>query len=542
MAGKLQVIIPTSGLGSRLGELTEYTNKALVRVGTKAVISHIIDSYPQGTVFLVMLGHKGELVRQYLSLAHPDLEVYYLDRELKSGENMGLVGALCAHREALAVSVNDPIIFHASDTIVDLPREFLENAGNQVLGVPVGNLQDIHDYRTLRPVGGHVALVQEKGDLATADDYIHVGVVRFEDGIAFYDALAHCQPYDCDTHILAQTVRAGGDKFKVLAASNWFDTGNMSKLAVARKHYEVEDFVLLEKPDQAVYMVGDRVIKFFANPEMVDRRVTRAAYLKGAVPEILGSYHNFFAYRKAPGRLARDVMQPSRFAHFLDWALDTIWSTPFQGSYFQFPGLANEFYRLKTADRIAKFYTKTGLADERDYVNERSLPPLVEMLGEVNWDKLGTDGGMTSGMHGDLHFSNILVSPYGVGSQTTMYTLLDWRESFAGSVTTGDVYYDLGKLLHGLIVSHDMVERNQFKIQIADGQPRRVTIDIMRSQRLVECEHVLEEWCTANNWEWPRVRLMCALIYLNIAALHHHPYDQFLYFLGKSMLYEELSK
>ena len=68
----MTVLIPTSGRGSRLGDLTEYLNKALVPVGDKAVISHIIDLYPADTEFLIMLGYKGGIVLEYLTLAHPD--------------------------------------------------------------------------------------------------------------------------------------------------------------------------------------------------------------------------------------------------------------------------------------------------------------------------------------------------------------------------------------------------------------------------------------------------------------------------------------
>ena len=40
-----QVIIPTTGLGSRLGTLSTNINKALIPVGIKLVISYIIDWY-----------------------------------------------------------------------------------------------------------------------------------------------------------------------------------------------------------------------------------------------------------------------------------------------------------------------------------------------------------------------------------------------------------------------------------------------------------------------------------------------------------------
>jgi hypothetical protein len=38
------------------------------------------------------------------------------------------------------------------------------------------------------------------------------------------------------------------------------------------------------------------------------------------------------------------------------------------------------------------------------------------------------------------------------------------------------------------------------------------------------------------------VRTLTALIYLNIAALHHDPYSHLLYALGKDMLYTVLAR
>jgi len=37
-----------------------------------------------------------------------------------------------------------------------------------------------------------------------------------------------------------------------------------------------------------------------------------------------------------------------------------------------------------------------------------------------------------------------------------------------------------------------------------------------------------------------KVRVLTALIFLNIAALHHYPYSLLLYGLGKKMLHNEL--
>lgn len=45
------VIITTSGLGSRLGEYTNYINKSLIKIGDKFVIDYIFDSYKNKVQF-----------------------------------------------------------------------------------------------------------------------------------------------------------------------------------------------------------------------------------------------------------------------------------------------------------------------------------------------------------------------------------------------------------------------------------------------------------------------------------------------------------
>ena len=63
-----KVLITASGLGSRLGNLTKFTNKGLVRIGKKPALSYIIESYPDDVEFVVTLGHYGNQVEQLLNL------------------------------------------------------------------------------------------------------------------------------------------------------------------------------------------------------------------------------------------------------------------------------------------------------------------------------------------------------------------------------------------------------------------------------------------------------------------------------------------
>ena len=88
--GQYKVLITTSGLGSRLGDLTEYTNKSLVIVGNKPAISYIVEMYPKDTIFVVTLGHFGHHVKQFLNIAYPNRIFEFVEVPLYRGVGSSL--------------------------------------------------------------------------------------------------------------------------------------------------------------------------------------------------------------------------------------------------------------------------------------------------------------------------------------------------------------------------------------------------------------------------------------------------------------------
>ena len=72
-----RVLIPTAGTGSRLGKFTAFINKSLVGIANRPTISHIIEQFPNDTEFVIALGHKGNLVREFLSLAYPKRKFFF---------------------------------------------------------------------------------------------------------------------------------------------------------------------------------------------------------------------------------------------------------------------------------------------------------------------------------------------------------------------------------------------------------------------------------------------------------------------------------
>ena len=75
---KLKVCIPTAGMGSRVNEFTSGLNKSLIDINYKPVISHIINLFPKETSFVIPIGYKGNLLKEYLKIAHPHKKITFV--------------------------------------------------------------------------------------------------------------------------------------------------------------------------------------------------------------------------------------------------------------------------------------------------------------------------------------------------------------------------------------------------------------------------------------------------------------------------------
>jgi aminoglycoside phosphotransferase (APT) family kinase protein len=135
-------------------------------------------------------------------------------------------------------------------------------------------------------------------------------------------------------------------------------------------------------------------------------------------------------------------------------------------------------------------------------------------------------------LHGDLHFENILFD-----RASERFTLLDWRQDFGGILEYGDIYYDLAKLKHGLIINHELITQNHFQV-VHEGN--EVKFEFLRKSMLVECENEFDLFLEREGFDVQKVAILTSLIFLNIAPLHHYPYNWLLFYLGKSGLAKTL--
>ena len=83
------VLLLAAGKGERLGDLTTNINKALLPINNKAIISSIINKFPDNYEIVVALGYKGDIVKEYCELAHPNRKFIFVNVDDINSTNSG---------------------------------------------------------------------------------------------------------------------------------------------------------------------------------------------------------------------------------------------------------------------------------------------------------------------------------------------------------------------------------------------------------------------------------------------------------------------
>jgi aminoglycoside phosphotransferase len=520
------VLITTSGIGSRLGDLTKFTNKCLVRIGDIPTISHIIKSYPSTTNFVITLGYFGDQVKDYIELVHPNLSFKFVKVDNFDGPGSSLLYSILKAKEFL----QEPFIYHASDTIIGEPIN-LNPEANFISGV-IGRGSSV--YASFSTQGKRVSEMYPKG--YDSSDYLHIGQIGIYNFEFFWELANNIYSNDPnnsnlgDVDVLHQMVKLFN--FDVNVVSSWYDIGNLEALESTRKKIGNASFHVLEKLAESIYKVDNSVVKFFHDKDVLQKRVERTVFLNGLVPNITGVKANFYKYDFVKGDLFANVANRNNFLKLINWAEENLWVASQDFDQADFNQRCSDFYFQKTYQRINDFFVKKGLVDEESVINGEVIPPIYQLLSQIEPDWLLNTN--PTGFHGDFILDNILMLPNGD------FKLIDWRQDFSGNLAYGDQYYDLAKMAHNLVVNHDLIDKDLFKIEFSSNG--HISLNIHRLQTLVECEFILFEYLKTKKYDVRKVEILRAIIWLNMSPLHHHPFDTFLFYFGKYNLFNVLKK
>ena len=189
-----------------------------------------------------------------------------------------------------------------------------------------------------------------------------------------------------------------------------------------------------------------------------------------------------------------------------------------------------EFYNKKTLKRISLFKKNNPEYNEPKFINEKKVPFVEELLEQIPWDDISD--GIPSLIHGDLQFQNILYN-----SEKEKFLLIDWRQDFAGYTEFGDLYYDLAKLYGGIKMNYDYIMKDLYEFKQTNEY---VKVKLKNWENDFEYEKQLENFIKEKGLQIKKVKLLTGLIYLNMAALHHNPFNFLLMSIGRQIIFDAL--
>jgi len=514
-----RVLIPTAGQGRRLGKQTKYINKSLININHKPAICHIIESYPSKTEFVIALGYKGALVKNFLQLAYPNKKFLFVIIDKYIGKGSGLSYTILCCKKYL----KKPFIFHACDTLINgkIPKPEFNWMG-------FSNTKKISNYRTITINKNKInKIYSKKRSLSNSKAYI--GLSGIKDTKKFWINIEKNYQKSLEQGEVIGLKSLIENIIKPIYFE-WDDIGNIDNLnKIQNKHQKTSKINILKKEENEIWFVNNKVIKFFKSDKSIKNIIKRNKLLHNYTPKINKSYPNLFSYNMVKGQVLASVLNNKIFLELLKfsnkfWKIKKI--TEIEKNIFIKHCLL--FYKNKTSKRISLFYRKFNIKDKKEMINHHTMPKLSELLNQVDWKNISN--GIPARFHGDFHFENILFQ-----KEKSKFILLDWRENFSKYLNLGDVYYDLAKLLHGIIMPHEIVNKEDYKIQI---NKNTINFSYKRKKELINCEKILYKWIINNNYDLRKVKIITSLIFLNISPLHHYPYSLLLYYLGKELLFK----
>tara|TARA_B100001175_G_scaffold132422_1_gene112559 strand:- start:8553 stop:10121 length:1569 start_codon:yes stop_codon:yes gene_type:complete len=514
------VFIPTAGLGKRLKENTEILNKSLLDLNNKPIISHIIEKFPNNTKFLIALGYKGDILKKYLKLVYKDRKINFVNIHPFKGKNSGLGLTLLKSSKYL----KKPFLFISCDTLVKNGISF-----KNYDWIGYSNKKSGNEYRSIDIKKGKLIRINEK-NIKHKNKKTYIGLAFIKNYKDFWNYTKQNYKFSKNQGEVFALNKLSKKNNVYSKNFTWEDTGSIINYEKIKLNYlKKNQPIILKKKNEAIWFVNGLVIKYSSDEKFIKKRVKRSKILKDFVPRIVDSNKYMYSYRFVEGEVMSKNLTLNKFKFLLNY-LKKFWVINNVSKNKNFELSCLKFYKNKTYSRIKMFNKKYNFTDRIQFINNFKVEKMKMILKKTNWKLLSN--GISSRFHGDLHFENIIINK-------NKFKFLDWRQDFENNLKKGDLYYDLAKLLHGIIVDHNQVNKNNFRIDI---KRNKVFLKIRQSSNHKTCLKYFEKWLINNGYNLKKVRILTALIFINIAPLHHHPYSLFLYFLGKKMLSDQTKK
>lgn len=491
----MDILILASGKGTRVQNLSNGLNKALIPVGNRATLSYIIEKFPKGSHIFITLGYLGEQVRDFCLLAYPDYEFTFIPVPDYEGPGSG-PGKSALYAE---LYLQKPFYLCLCDCIVQESVDF-EDQRNWI-GVHLTNQPETYSTALVR--SGEVLDFKNKSKDGYPEAFI--GLAHIQTPQVFWKELRSRMV----SGELVEVFKAYEDLRLRAKYFTWYDTGNPESLEKTRNSLCIE-----KNTGENLYHEGSRCIKYFPDARKVQDLYARGKLLGSRIPKDLEIRGNFIAYDWVEGK---NLYEEPNFQK----ALDTLFNTYNCTKISSIPDLFSlNFFRDKTLGRVDLFVKMYGekYLTQRFKINNQEYLSLAELLGFVDWEEICSRVKPFLGFHGDFQPSNLIDS-----GDDILY--IDWRDSFGGFLGGGDLYYELGKFLGGLEVNYDLVKDDG----VLDFEENE---DCVELRPLQESSYLTYFWTLMHekNLDVQHINLVRCLVQLSMCPLHTERLGKYLWF------------
>ena len=509
---KPALCILAAGVGSRLENLSNHINKGLLPLDNKAIISHMIDKTPKEYEIIIALGYKGDMVKEYCEAVHTNRTFKFVEVDKYKGEGTGPAYSINQCKEYL----QRPFIWVTADTIIS---DELPKIDNNWLGLYPTSIPEL--YSTVNTNNGDV--VDFKNKDKNGYEYAFIGLAGVYDYETFWNEL------DVDSGEIVSAYY-NIDKYSSMKSKkfNWHDVGTIDNYMRAKKLFEnSENYSIPKTNGEFLYKVKHNFIKLSSDKSFIEGRINRTKDLDKLVPTLNYTGDNLYSYEWVSGDTLYNHNDLKTWKEFLYFSQENLWEETYVDD--NFIEKCQGFYFDKTMSRLKLLLDNRDESfKEKHIVNGVETNTIDELLEDFNWGKV-YDGIPTKLFHGDLQFDNVIY-----GADENFY-LLDWRQDFAGS-NVGDVYYDLAKMYGGILMSYKLMKDDENFSCFIDQNA--VNYNYKTESELESFKPIYEKWIVDNDYDLDKVKLITALIFLNMSPLHEKEFGDMLFFKSKQMLQE----
>ena len=511
--------ILAAGRGTRNNDISGL-HKALLPLENKPVISYIIDKLDKQVEIVIAVGYKSEQIKTYLDSVYTDRKITYVDVDNYDEKGSGPGYSLLCCKDELQV----PFMFTSVDTIVEEDMAFNYISENW-LGVSKVDLEDSMNYCLVRGSKYLENLYYGTGNRA------YVGMAGIHDYVDFWNVLEDRQIVKDEYQVIHGF--DGLENIRLIDFT-WHDTGNNKSYNATKKVFCNDD--VANKSDEAIFIHKKKVIKYFNDSEKALQRIERIKYLNDNCPKVTVINDNMYCYDYIRGEMLSNITDESIMRNFLDNCQENLFIE--QEVTDTFIDDCIQMYETKTKERV-KSLSGTSL-DGVTNINGVEVEPIEVMLDKINWTEFYQNA-IPSYFHGDLQPENILYD-----RENNKFVLIDWRQRFGNSINVGDVYYDLGKLYHAIMINGQSILEDMFDYDITFTYGNVASVKFYSKSNLIYFMEVFEKFCNDNNYIWSNVKLLGILQYFNICTLYDNfkdgKYGNFLFLYGKYLLAKFLNK